>query len=86
MPDGVYSDFADANKYSYSGVIANYFATLKHEDPEMFKKAFETFKRKRFDRFNPSIFEDIGTNPDEIIKVLEKGTTTVSTKKKLILE
>ncbi len=86
MPDGVYSDFADANKYSYSGVIANYFATLKHEDPEMFKKAFETFKRKRFDRFNPSIFEDIGTNPDEIIKVLEKGTTAVSTKKKLILE
>ena len=39
---------------------------------------------KRFNMFNPSIFEDIGTNPDEIIKIYEKGLDDVSAKKLIL--
>ena len=80
----VFVSFDDSNKYSYGGLIAQYFAELKHNDIDKYNKCFESFKNRRFNMFYPGIFEDIGTNPDEIIKIYEKGLNDVSVKKLIL--
>lgn len=85
LSKGIFCDFDNANRYSYGGLIAFYFAYLKQNDIDKYNKFFEAFKNKRFNMFNPSIFEDIGTDSEEIIKIYEKGLGDVSAKK-LILQ
>lgn len=84
LSKAILEDFFDANKYSYGGVIACYLAYLKHNDIGKFNSSLEIFKSKRFNLFEPRIFEDMGTNPDEIIKIYEKGLDDVSTKKLIL--
>ena len=80
----IFNDF-NANKlYSYGGLMAQYFSCLKHEDPDMFNRMFSNFKTKRFGLFDFKIFEDIGTNEDEIIKIFNKGLDEVTTKKLIL--
>lgn len=84
--DAILDDFKETNKYSYGGIMANYFANLKHQDPTEFKRQFDLFKIYRFELFNPNIFKKIGTSSDEMIKVLDKGLCDISEVKKLILK
>lgn len=80
----IFNDF-NANKlYSYGGLLAQYFSELKHNDPDMFNRMFSNFKTKRFGLFDFKIFEDIGTNEDEIIKIFDKGLAEVTTKKLIL--
>lgn len=85
LNDAILDDFKEANKYSYGGIMANYFANLKHQDEEEFKRQFNIFKLNRFELFNSNIFEKIGTSPEEMLKVLDKGLCDISSTKKLIL-
>lgn len=81
----ILENFNETKLYSYGGIIANYFANLKHQDPDKFNREFSNFKTKRFGLFNFKIFEDIGTSIDEIIKSYAKDLDEI-TDKKLILK
>lgn len=81
----ILENFNETKLYSYGGVIASYFANLKHSDPDRFNKEFSNFKNKRFGLFDFKIFEDIGTSVDGIIKIYEKELDEI-TDKKLILK
>jgi hypothetical protein len=78
--------FNETKLYSYGGIIASYFADLKHSDLKEFNRQFSNFKTKRFDYFDFKIFEDIGTNIDEIINIYDKGLEELANNKKLILK
>ena len=82
----VIEDFDEVNRYSYGGLLANYFAYLKHNDEKEFKRQFDIFKNNRFKYFNPKLFEDLGTNIDEIISIYNKGLEEMTDNKKLILK
>ena len=81
----ILNDLNKVNIYSYGGLLATYFSHLKHNDPEKFNIAFNNFKLKRFGLFNFNIFNDIGTNQDEILKIYDSALSEVTTKK-LILQ
>ena len=74
----VIDDFSDVNLYSYGGLLAYYFAYLKRNDISEFNRQFEIFKIKRAGMFNPKIFEDLGTTPDEVLKIYEKGLDEIT--------
>lgn len=81
----ILDNFNEINLYSYGGVIACYFADLKHRNPEEFNRQFHTFKERRFGLFDFKILEDIGTNTDEVVQVFDKGLVEITDNKKLIL-
>lgn len=81
----ILENFNETKLYSYGGIIANYFANLKHNDPDKFNRELINFKAKRFNLFDFKIFEDIGTSIDEIIKIYDKDLDKI-TNKKLILK
>ena len=81
----ILENFNETKLYSYGGILANYFAYLRKNDIDKFNKEFTNFNAKRFDLFNFKIFEDIGTNIDEIIKIHGDGLDKI-TNKKLILK
>lgn len=81
----ILDNFNETKLYSYGGIIANYFASLKHSDVEEFDRQFSKFKQRRFGLFDFNIFETIGTTEDEIIEIYSKCLDRV-TGKKLILE
>lgn len=86
ISSAVLDNFNETKLYSYGGILASYFAKLKHDDIEKFKKNFVNFKQKRFGLFDFNIFEEIGTNVDEIIKIYNEGLMEVTESKKLILK
>lgn len=84
LDPAVLFDFNSVKLYSYGGLMAHYFSELKHNDSDMFNRMFSNFKTKRFGLFDFKIFEDIGTNEDEIIKIFDKGLDEVTTKKLIL--
>ena len=82
----VIGNLSETNLYSYGGIIANYFVYLKENDPDKFNREFTNFKAKRFNLFDFKIFEDLGTNIDEIINIYDKGLSEMTDTKKLILK
>ena len=86
ISSAIFEGFNENKLYSYGGLIASYFAELKHNDIDKYNKYFSNFKTKRFDFFDFKIFEDIGTNMDEIINIYNKGLEDLANNKKLILK
>ncbi len=86
IESAVFEDFNETKLYSYGGILAAYFATLKHNDINLFNRRFSDFRTKRFGMFDFKIFEDVGTNIDEILKIYEKGLDEITDNKKLILK
>ena len=82
----IIDDFSDINKYSYGGLLANYFAELKHNDENEFNQKFEIFKSKRFNLFDPSLLKDLGTNTDDIVNIYSKGLDKITNKKLIFRE
>ncbi len=78
----------EANIYSYGGILANYFSYLKQNDIDRFNREFSNFKLKRFGLFDFKIFEDIGTNIEDMVKIYSKGLDEITENptKKLILK
>lgn len=74
----IIDDFSDVNLYSYGGLLAFYFAHLKRNDIDEFNRQFELFKLRRAGVFNPKIFEDLGTTPEDVLKIFEKGLTEIT--------
>jgi hypothetical protein len=81
----VLENYNEVMLYSYCGLIANYFAYLKHNNPNKFDSYFNIFKSQRFNLFDFNIFEQIGTDSEEIIKIFGDDINKISNKK-LILE
>ena len=52
----ILENFNETKLYSYGGIMADYFANLKHTDPDKFKKEFMNFKAKRFGLFDFNSF------------------------------
>lgn len=86
IASAVFDNFNETKLYSYGGIFATYFADLKHNDPDLFNKRFIDFKNRRFGLFDFKIFEDIGTNIDEIINIYDKNLDEMTNTKKLIFK
>ena len=86
ISSAVLEGFNETKSYSYGGLLAVYFSFLKHNDIDLFNKNFNEFKSRRFNLFDFKIFEDIGTNIDEIVNIYDKGLDEVADNKKLILK
>ena len=81
IPAFATSNIGNALSYSYGILMANYLAELKHKDEDTFNKNFDNFKLKRYNSFDFNIFNDIGTNKEDIIKTYDESLKQISTKK-----
>lgn len=82
-----YNFVKDINMISYGGLLGCYFSHLKHKDKERFDYSFKKFSGIRFNYFSPEVFETIGTSTDELVGVMGKELSKVSSKgKRIILE
>ena len=72
--------------YGYGGVLANYLASIKHENEDRFNNKMINFNNARFGIFDEDIFDKLDTSTDEVIGYLNKDLKKLSNSRKLILK